>query len=143
MFIAVKQRVMTRMNEWQKLYETGDIEALTQMYTEMCKVFPWNDFKHEGREGMSPSIYFSYNPTTLCSLFLQTLFCNIRKLRILYILQVSAKSTKMNATLESPRPPSWSWRPNKSVTPSPPGCTTVTTRELKCSTKERKCNRHK
>jgi len=50
--LAVKQRVVTRLNEWQKLYEAGDIEGLSQMYIDMSKIFPWDDFMYEGREGV-------------------------------------------------------------------------------------------
>jgi len=49
---AVKKRVGDRLNEWSKKYESGDIEGLSQMYTQFSKVFPYDDFVRLGQEGV-------------------------------------------------------------------------------------------
>lgn len=56
-FIAVKQKVAARLHDWERLFAAGDIEGLSQIYHENAKIFPYNDFKHDGREGTYPFIY--------------------------------------------------------------------------------------
>jgi len=48
---AVKKRVQTKLDEWSTLFEAGNVEGVSQLYSEFSKIFPFDGFVKLGREG--------------------------------------------------------------------------------------------